>query len=78
MSELTRCNFCGLRDIKARAKKAGKKVTVLCDAFWGLGGYNVYVHPKDVDVAKMSGGEDGDRKGYRAAWMQEIGKRCSC
>jgi len=78
MSELTPCNFCSLARVKARAKEEGKKVTVLADAKWGLGGYNVYVHPKSVKIADLPGGEDGARSEYRSSWMMEIGNKCGC
>jgi hypothetical protein len=42
MSEYTQCNHCTMQGIERRAKLAGKKVTVLADARWGMGGVNVY------------------------------------
>ena len=74
----TTCNFCDLRDIRLQAKKENQKVTVLADAIWGMGGLNVYVHPKDVNVAKLEGGEDGERAKYRVSWMKEIPSNCEC
>ncbi len=35
MSELTSCNYCTLRDIRARAKRDGKKVRVKHNALHG-------------------------------------------
>ena len=79
MSELTPCNHCSLKGIRARVKAAGKKkVTVLQDAIWGMGGHNVYVHSKDVDISKLKGGEEGERRKYFVAWFMEIGERCGC
>lgn len=78
MSELTRCNYCNLKEIEARAKKEGKKVTVLPDTDWGMGGVNCYVHPKAVDIRKLLGGEDGPRAKYRVAWFMELTDRCFC
>jgi hypothetical protein len=72
MSDLTPTNAESLARIKQRAKKDGKAVTVLADAHWGMGGMNVYVHPKGLDIRSMSGGEDGPRSKYRVAWMMEI------
>jgi hypothetical protein len=54
------------------------RVTVLSDAHWGMGGENVYVHPKEIKIAKLLGGEDGPRKVYFASWMMEIPSRCCC
>jgi hypothetical protein len=62
MSELTQCNHCSLIGIRRRAKQSGKKVTLLTDARWGMGGVNVYVHPKDVNVRLLDGG-DREREG---------------
>ena len=78
MGDLTSCNLCKLRAIRRRAKEAGKVVTVLPDATWGMGGVNVYVHPKSVDVRELPGGEDGPRAEYRVSWMMEIPERCEC
>lgn len=77
MSELTQCNFCRLQGIRERAKSSGEKVTVLNDARWGLGGVNVYVHPKSVNIRKL-GEEGSDRKVFWKGWMMELGKKCEC
>ena len=78
MSELTRCNFCSLEQIKREAKKKGQRVTVLPDARWGMGGVNVYVHPKHVNVRVMEGGEDGERRSYHVSWMMQLTAHCCC
>jgi hypothetical protein len=76
MSELTQCNFCRLKGIKERAKKSGEKVTTL-KANWGLGGMNVYVHPKDVNIRKLD--EEGtSRKAFWKGWLMEVGNKCEC
>jgi len=78
MSELTSCNYCSLQRIKARAKSENKKVTVLADSTWGLGGLNVYVHPKGIKIKDLIGGEDGERKKYRVSWFMALGNHCEC
>jgi hypothetical protein len=78
MSELTRCNYCSLEQIKRDAKAEGKSVTVLSDAKWGMGGLNVYVHPKTVDVRALKGGEDGERKKYHVSWFMKLSSSCAC
>jgi len=78
MSELTSCNYCKLKRIKASAKKDGKKVTQLRDSTWGMGGVNVYVHHPKIVISDIPGGGDGDRSKYRMAWMMEISKSCCC
>ena len=49
MSELTACNCCTLKRIRAEAKRAGKKVQLKADPFhtWG-GGTAVYVDGERV------------------------------
>lgn len=42
MSELTKCNYCTLRAIRAVAEKKGKTVTVR--------GGNVYVHDEGEEI----------------------------
>lgn len=78
MSELTSCNYCNLKRIKRAAKAKDYKVTILYDAKWGMGGANVYTHPKYVNIAGLEGGEDGERKNYRSSWMMSIPKECCC
>lgn len=78
MSELTSCNHCNLRRIKDDAKKQRERVTVIADAHWGMGGVNVYVHPKDVNVRSMKGGEEGARKAYWRSWFMELTDHCVC
>lgn len=75
---MTPCNFCKLRDIRLFSKERGLKVTVLSDAGWGMGGKNIYVHPVDVKIAELSGGEDGVRSRYRQSWMMYIPHKCAC
>jgi hypothetical protein len=43
-----------------------------------MGGVNVYVHPENVDIKALAGGEDGERSKYRAAWFMELSKDCAC
>jgi len=78
MSELTQCNYCSMSRIRRDAKAEKKKVTVLADARWGMGGVNVYVHPCDVNIRKLEGGENGERAKYRVSWMMELSEHCVC
>lgn len=74
----TPCNYCKLESIKRHAKKAKETVTVLSDALWGMGGKNVYTHPPEINILVLAGGEDGERKKYRRAWMMSIPEGCAC
>ena len=75
MGELTACNYCNLQKIRKQAKKEGLRVTLL-PADWGLAGRNVFVHPKEVKIAR----EDSDKNEhpFRVAWMMEISDACEC
>lgn len=65
MSELTRCNYCTLKDIKRKAKKEGKKVIVkrgkhnFEDSFMGPG-IDVFIDDK------------------KTAWFMELTNHCVC
>ena len=72
------CNFCSYRRIVANANKKGSVVTVLRDAEWGMGGVNVYVHPREVEIKALSCGEDGERSKYRVSWFMELQDHCAC
>ena len=72
------CNHCSLKRIRQTAKQNGMKVTVLSDAKWGMGGQNIYVHPRSINISKLPGDEDGERAQYRQAWMMEIPNHCCC
>lgn len=70
MSELTQCNFCSLEDIKRKAKREGKKVTLLPakrDKYY-MGGLDVFVHPKKVKPTRR----------HLVAWFMELGNSCCC
>jgi hypothetical protein len=72
MSSLTTCNFCNLRQIKARAKSDGKIVTVLQAT---VVGFDVMVH---APYEKVVPHEPGDGNPHWRAWMQAIGTECEC
>ena len=75
MSEMTQCNFCRLKELRARAKAAGLRVTLLTTTSWALGGFNIYKHPKSIQVSKLP---EQMRSKYSAGWMKEIGQHCEC
>ena len=75
MSELTPCNYCTLLRIKARAKKEGKKVTLLPDTSSLLGGLNVYTHPKKVNIKMLS---EKERDKYSGVWFMALTDHCAC
>jgi len=74
MSDLTRCNYCNLKSIKRRAKSKGLVVTKRSGDF-GLGGMDVFVHPKEI---KICVGDKVQRDKYFVSWLMEIPKYCCC
>lgn len=64
MSELTPCNYCSLRKIKANAKKNG--LLVLHEPH--LGGTNIYTYVEGHKVETLK----------FKAWFMEISNQCCC
>lgn len=73
MSELTPCNFCTLRRIKARAKKKDQRV-IATPAKNSLGGTDVLVYPKHLGAKDAR----ADRKQYKVARLMKITDKCCC
>jgi hypothetical protein len=68
MSELTECNYCTLRRIKANAKKNGDVVTVRPGKFMsGFRGVDIFVHKPDIKNPQQP-----------AAWFVELPDHCRC
>jgi len=67
MSELTSCNYCSLRAIKARAKKEGKKVKVKPATYEG-----------ELRKFAFQGGVDIFVDGKKVAWFMELPNHCCC
>ena len=73
MSELTQCNYCSLQDIRARAKKEGKVVTVQAGGI----GFKVFTHRRDeLRVPWPPSGEDSSTN--QVSEMMEIPNECEC
>lgn len=68
MGEGTICNFCSLQRIRARAKKDNFKVTLEHGSI-GMGGIDVYVHPKNVEINPKN---KLQRDKYFASWFMEL------
>ena len=79
MSELTSCNYCNLKRIRADHRGTGARIYVRYNAKWGLGGCNVYVIPKGIKAPK--GGIKDDtpfHNEYSVSWFMELTNRCVC
>lgn len=66
------CNHCYLQKIRSRAKQKGKKVTLRTNY---NGVTSVYVHPRDVNIARLS---ESEREKYYSFWMLGWPNRCCC
>jgi hypothetical protein len=77
MSELTQCNYCSLRAIKANAKHAKQQVTLMAGQKYKTlpPGVDVYVHPRNVNVRELS---RGLREKYHRSWFMELSDHCVC
>ena len=76
MSELTRCNYCSLQNIKRRAKEQGARVYVRPSKFMG-GGYDIFVVSAG-DKLDASVDKDGNCGWQWVSWMMEIPDHCVC
>ena len=85
MSELTQCNYCSLKQIKANARKKRMKVVLLPSSF--MGGTDVFVVPRHIPKAEIKRWKDCDAappngdmfyRKYHVAWMMSIGDHCEC
>lgn len=72
MSELTKCNYCSIKEIRERAKRKGWKVTT--NKGWN-NGVNVYVHPKGIKFSELS---DDEKYNHRVCWFQRLPDHCCC
>jgi len=80
MSELTRCNYCRLQDIKRMAKEQGSRVYVRPSNFcpkYNIGGYDIFMVPKGEKL-DTSVDKDGNHGWQWVAWMMEIPDHCVC
>jgi len=73
MSELTQCNCCDLRAIKASAKKKGERTIIRPSKD---GGFDILCVPKNVKLSDPITTEERDT--YFAAWMMAITNSCCC
>ncbi len=67
------CNRCTLKGIKRQAKKDGLKVTISKEKQFQMGGYNIYVHPKEAKKF-----DPNYHIKYFTCWLMKIPERCQC
>ena len=75
MEVILRCNFCTLKKIKSNAEEIGLSATLIKSTSSGLGGIDVFIHPKNVTIESL---EPEKRKEFFAVWAWEIGDKCHC
>jgi hypothetical protein len=73
VSELTPCNFCTLRSIRARADRSGKRV--ILRACTSSGGLDVHVVLKRIRIPDAD--RHDDSVGW-VAWFKALGTSCEC
>lgn len=73
------CNFCSLNRIKKDAKLKGL-IVEKTRATFGLGGFDIWVTPKDIKKSYLKSLREGDKDftKYYKAWMKEIPSTCYC
>lgn len=72
MSELTRCNYCSLKELR-RNKPKGSRIHLRVSSF--MGGVDVFVVPQGEKLDKRSPDDGG---GHWRRWFMELGDRCGC
>jgi len=85
MSELTPCNYCSLKRIKAEARVKKMRVVKRPSAF--MGGIEIFVVPQNMKAAEIDSwtgpcddfpnGDLSWQKHHRA-WFMELSKQCCC
>ena len=79
MSELTECNFCRLKRLKAQAKTRHHIIKMI-PATWGLGGVEIFIVPRGTTTKQI---RSWDRHSsfydkYHSGWFMDITERCIC
>lgn len=77
MSQITMCNYCALKHLRAKAEREGSVVTLKRSTELPMGGTDVYLHPKDVSVEDLIRSSELHDK-YFCAWLMEIPDHCVC
>lgn len=73
MHSKARCNFCTLKNIRIRAKRARSKVVLVSEQ----SGVSVYVVPKNEKLNLKARRKDQPAKQFKA-WFMDISDHCMC
>jgi hypothetical protein len=86
MMTTTKCVSCELAALRARAKRAKRRISLLRGSRFGFGGrlvpkgmrgWDVYIHPLWIDLRDPQW-TYGKRKRYWVAWFWQLDDRCTC
>ena len=72
---MSECNFCTYERLKKKLPKDHKITKIRSGFNGGLGGVDIYIHPKNVKLKELS---DIDKKQYWKIWFMELPNRCAC
>ncbi len=75
---MTTCNLCCLNRIRSEATAKGKVYTVKPCLTGSLGGWDIYVHPKQVNITLLMEVDPKYVKHYWVSWLMEIPESCQC
>ena len=70
---MAQCNLCTLNQIKAAAAKEKKEVSVMA-ARGKMGGFDVFVHPKGIEIRRKN--HSGEP--YWRTYLMAIPESCCC
>lgn len=68
------CNYCEFEKLK---RLASQNSLVITKHYRDnkLGGVDVYVHPRGIDINKI---EENKKEDYFVAWYMELPNKCAC
>jgi len=73
---MSECNLCSINRLKNKAKKENKILTMI-PGTWGMGGMELYIHPKGIDKKLLNKDGDADNP-YSVGWVMGISDSCEC
>jgi hypothetical protein len=74
-NNMSRCNYCSLKEYKRRAKTENKKLIMKPSHFGSFGGTDIFLVPKDIKVDLQ---DKKVRDNYFVSWCMEIPDKCMC
>ncbi len=87
MSELTKCNFCLLQEMKKRTEHRNKidsqhRWVLTTMREYDLGGVDVFIHPGSIKIPKNHRDRAGELyaryRPFFVAWFMALSDHCEC